>query len=148
MVMPIFIPLLMGTIEVAWQFGAAVALDHASLQASRFASLGRQNANGSRSGSTCLAAVKDAAIQAGGGLLFADRLTVVPTQFGSAAGVTSRTGGTTGTGVGGSFVEYRLEYRQPFMVAGKLFGKSEQVHVAITTVVNEPYPDAASSTPC
>lgn len=148
MLVPVFIPILMGCVEVAWQFGASVALDHASLEASRFASLGRKNADGSRAGSTCETAVKDAAIKAGGGFLRADRLTLLPMQYASASGMRGRSGGTAGTGVGGSFVEFRLEYRQRFIVSGKLFGKTEMTHVATTTVMNEPYPDASNPPPC
>jgi hypothetical protein len=134
----------MGTFEVAWQFGLAVTLDNAAFQASRFGALGRVNADGTRAGSSCEAAVKAAAVKAGKGLLLADRLTVTPTQFARVVDLDESGKGKRGTGVGGSFVEYR----QPLVAASKLFGKSEITHVATTTVVNEPYPDASKPTPC
>jgi hypothetical protein len=153
MLASIFIPVLMGTIEFAWQFLAAIALDNASLQASRFGSLGRLNADGTRGGSACEADVKAAAIKAGAGILQSARLTLNPTVYGSATGVQTSTGGVSGTGSGGSFVEYRLEYRQPLLFAGNFFlfkkyVSGEITHVAVTTVMNEPYPNAANQPPC
>lgn len=145
---PALIPVLMGMVEIAWQFRVSVAVDHAALEASRYASLGRDDGDGKHVGSACPADIKAAAIKAAGGMLVADRLTLTPTQFGTASSMRTRTGGTSGTGTGGSYVEYRLEYRQRYIVASKLFGASEVTHVATTTVMNEPYPNAPKPKAC
>lgn len=158
LLVPMLIPILMGAVEVTWQFCTSVALDKAAFEAARFGSLGRSNPDGTRNGPACEAAIKAAAVKAAGGFLTAARLTLTPTQYGNAAAAKGGPkGGSKGTGTGGSFVEYTLVYEQPLLLVPKVFtpkdnhvliDKSLFTHVATTVVMNEPYPDATNTTPC
>lgn len=158
LLVPMLIPILMGAIEVTWQFCTSVALDKAAFEAARFGSLGRSNPDGTRNGPACEAAIKAEAVKAAGGFLSASRLTLTPTQYASSSGVgAGPSGGTRGTGVGGSFVAYTLAYEQPLLFVPKiasskggyvLIDRSFYNHSAATIVMNEPYPDATNTTPC
>lgn len=150
MVVPVVVGVLMGGVEVAWQYVASVALENAALTAARVGSLGRKNADGTRDGSACLSEVKAAAIEASAGLLSSARLTLTPTQYSKASDLAARTGGSAGTGVAGGFVEYRLVYQQPLLFFGRtaVFSGSSVTHEVRAAVMNEPYPNATSKTPC
>ena len=157
-----FIPLLMVCIEVVWQFGAAVVVEHATIHAARTGALGRRSGSVPL-GPACIADVKAAAVNASGGFLVPNRLTVTARSyatFSALDGDRSENGGTVGTGTSGSFVLYRLNYDQPLLFfrgysgfGAQMFGGSANTngviaHVARSIIKNEPYPNAASAASC
>lgn len=150
MVSTILVPVLMGAIELSWQFAASVALENATLEASRVATLGRKDAKGAIIGPACEEAIKKAAIDAAIGLLSINRLTMTPTTFTDPKDLINKSKtGTAGTGDSGTYVRYRLQYRQPFLFAPQIFaGKTEMIHDAVFAVKNEPYPNVKNKTPC
>lgn len=145
-----FFLLLLGGLETALQIGAAAALDHAALRASRFGVTGDNGAsvgappNGQ--GKNCRSdAIPWMVSNVTGGFLRPANLTVTTTTYGNYAGAALGQGGTAGAGAGGEIVVYRLRYRQRFMLEGfaeRLFGTPFITHAADLVVRNEPFTDA------
>jgi hypothetical protein len=146
MVASVVIPMFGAALEMAWQSAAAAALDHAALRASRFGSLGRETADGKRAGPACHAAILLEARRAGRGLLNGD-LRLAMTSYGSSKQAGLGGGGANNAGLGGQTVVYRLEYHQPFVVVGQLFGLQKHVHTSVATVRNEPYSNGEPDAP-
>jgi Flp pilus assembly protein TadG len=149
------IPMLLVMVEVAMQSATAAALDHAAQKAARAGSLGRENADGTRSGQACHAAILAAARQAGGGLLNGN-LQLTVSNYGSAGSAVTagpgRKNATSGAGLGGRTVVYELRYDQPTIFTKPVttpwgtIGRERFIHTAVFTIQNEPFakgdPDA------
>jgi hypothetical protein len=128
--------------ELTWQASVGAALDRGALNASRVGSLGRKNPDGTRAGPACNTAILRAAREGGGGRLNGDlRLTV--TSYGSSRQAGLGQGGVNNAGLGGQMVSYSLQYHEPFIFVGRVFGLEKHVHTAVAMARNEPFPDGA-----
>jgi hypothetical protein len=143
--LPVFLMLVIGTMEITWQLTIAAALDRGTLRASRFGTTGQTTAAGAPAGMSCRSATIPWIITSSTGqLLRPERLQVTL----GAAPSASRMGEppVSGPGLGGEVVTYSVTYTQPFMSAAWLHlfgGPSELVHRTTVVVKNEAFDNAS-----
>ncbi len=140
-----FLVLLIGIIELAWQFTTAAALDAAVLRASRFGITGQATIAGEPAQYTCRSQTISWMISnSTGGFLKPANLTVSIQSYGNASDLTAGTP-VAGAGNGGQIVTYSVTYTQPFLTGAwiNLIGGSPLLtHRANIVVKNEPFDDA------
>jgi Flp pilus assembly protein TadG len=146
-----FFVLVLGTIEVAWQLATGMALDHASLRASRFGMTGSDTPPGwmmqnQQNVPTCRSAnIRWMITRATNGLLKDNSNLLVTTNTWSSVNATRGGGGAAGAGTGGQIVSYTVTYNQPFvtgLVAQSLWGGNSVRHQTFLVVKNEPFENA------
>jgi Flp pilus assembly protein TadG len=145
-----FVLLLIGIMELAWQFTTAAALDAAVLRASRFGITGQATTPGEPAGYTCRSQTIAWIITSStGGFLKSANVTVSTAAYGNASDLSSGTP-VAGAGTGGQVVTYNVTYTQPLLTGAawmNLVGGSAAItHHATVVVKNEPFDD--NPAPC
>jgi hypothetical protein len=142
--LPAFLMVAVGIVEVGWQLSIASALDRAVSKASRFGVTGQATRAGAPAELTCRSQTIPWIItNTANRLLDPARLQVTTNAYGSASGM----GGTPtpGAGAGRQVVTYEVTYTEPFMsgVWLRLIGGPEHlVHHATIVVKNEAFDNA------
>jgi Flp pilus assembly protein TadG len=140
-----FVILLIGIIELAWQFTTAAALDAAVLRASRFGITGQATTAGEPAQYTCRSQTIAWVITSStGGFLNPANLTVSTASYANASELSSGTP-VAGAGTGGQVVTYTVTYRQPFLTSAWINfigGPAALTHQATVVVKNEPFSNA------
>jgi hypothetical protein len=134
--------LLFTIIEAAWQLAIGAALDHGASEATRFGITGAAVPPGMfPPPATRDAAILAVVIDAAGGMLQIQQLTLVIKSYPNFSSVGQAQTATAGAGTSGQIVQYTLTYRQPFLtsLAATIVGSAEIVHRAVVTVQNEPF---------
>ncbi|WP_343897173.1 TadE/TadG family type IV pilus assembly protein [Craurococcus roseus] len=146
--------LVFGGLEMVWHGLTSVAVENALLQATRAASLGCRQSDGTRAGQAGMNEIMKAARIGGGadaagigGLLSGSSLALSALSFNSLAAANAdaaqngtRTGSASGTGAGGQIVEYKLTYDPPLIFIPKQFRpRTTYAHGGTITIKNEPF---------
>lgn len=138
--------MVLGAVDVTWHGLTAVAMENATLKASRSGSLGCLQADGTRAGQVTEATLKAAAVEGGGGLLAARDLTLTASVYASLSGARSGSGGTAGSaGTGGQIVVYTLTYTRPYLLVGTLASLNSRNHTGTIIIKNEPFAEGGAS---
>lgn len=144
-----FLMLIIGIIEIGYQYTTASLLDAGALRASRFGMTGQSVTNAAGNaicrsdvGNT-INGLRNQIVRGSGNFLVNSRIGVNVRTFGNVgnAGNASIVG-TNSLGSGGSIVRYSLTYPQPFLTLAwtRLFGGPSQiVHTANVFIKNEPF---------
>lgn len=156
--------LVFGAVEMVWHGLTSIAVENALLQASRVASLGCRQRDGTRAGQAGINEIRKAARIGGGadaygmgGLLGGSSLALSALAFNSLAAANAtpasdgkRTGSVGGTGTGGQIVEYKLTYDPPVIFIPQQFRpRSTYAHGGTVTIKNEPFNNGgAGAQPC
>ncbi len=146
-----FFLLVLGTVEVAWQLATGMALDHASLRASRYGITGSNSppgwlTAGQQNVPTCRSAnIRWMVTRATNGLLKNNSNLQVTVNTWSSVNAQRTAAGAAGPGTGGQIVAYTITYNQPFVtgrIASTLWGGNSMRHQTVMVVKNEPFENA------
>ena len=137
--------LLIGIIELSWQYATAAALDAAVLRASRFGITGQATAAGAPPQYTCRSQTIPWIIgNSTGGIINPANLKVSIQSYGNASDLAAGTP-VPGAGTAGQIVTYSVKYTQPFLTGAWITligGPASLTHHAQIVVKNEPFDNA------